>query len=289
MSEGLNGRLRIGKQKGGTAALVEASGVLDDTPYAVEWTPYPAGRSLIEAIAAGEVDIGMAGQAPFHFAFQEGMEIQAVSALRSRNGAQNSIGIVVPPDSSVQHIGELAGKRIAAMRGSSGHLLLIQTLEAEGLTGQVELEWMSPEDAREALFADEIDAWAPWNPHLAWALRDGARRIMDGRHATYGFAFEIANPRSIADKPAIIADFLRREARALQWANDNEEAYVEAIMDETGLEREAVRDMIRKLGGFELVPIDRQLMDSQAAAIDAFHRAGEFATVRPIEEAFHPL
>src|SRR5437764_1369263 len=61
--------LKIGDQKGGSQAVMEAAGVLKDLPYRVEWRQFPAAAPLLEALNAGAIDSGFAGDAPPPFAF----------------------------------------------------------------------------------------------------------------------------------------------------------------------------------------------------------------------------
>ena len=48
--------LKVGSQKGGTKALMTASGALAGAPYKIEWSEFAAAQPLLEAIAAGAVD-----------------------------------------------------------------------------------------------------------------------------------------------------------------------------------------------------------------------------------------
>src|SRR5438309_6624737 len=52
--------LKIGDQKGGSQAVMEAAGVLKDLPYRVEWKQFPAAAPLLEALNAGAIDSGFA-------------------------------------------------------------------------------------------------------------------------------------------------------------------------------------------------------------------------------------
>jgi hypothetical protein len=77
--------LRIGSQRGGTKAVMLASGALEGAPYRVEWSEFPAAQNLLEAIGAGAVDVGMVGDAPFQFAYQSGSPIKAVAAQSAQS------------------------------------------------------------------------------------------------------------------------------------------------------------------------------------------------------------
>ena len=47
---------------------MEASGVLRDVPYKIEWKEFPAAAPLLEALSAGAIETGLVGDAPFAFA-----------------------------------------------------------------------------------------------------------------------------------------------------------------------------------------------------------------------------
>ncbi len=57
--------LIVGDQKGNARAVMEASGVLKDVPYKIEWKEFAAAAPLLEALGAGALDSGLVGDAPF--------------------------------------------------------------------------------------------------------------------------------------------------------------------------------------------------------------------------------
>ncbi len=56
--------LRVGDQTGATRAKLEAAGLLNDVPYKIEWSVFPAAVNLHEALKADAVDIGQAADSP---------------------------------------------------------------------------------------------------------------------------------------------------------------------------------------------------------------------------------
>ena len=60
--------VRIGYQKYGTLVLLKGKGLLEQKlekiGYAVEWTEFPGGPQLLEALNAGAVDFGSTGETP---------------------------------------------------------------------------------------------------------------------------------------------------------------------------------------------------------------------------------
>jgi sulfonate transport system substrate-binding protein len=64
--------IRVGYQKYGTLVLLKGKGLLEKKletiGYQVEWTEFPAGPQLLEALNAGAVDFGSTGETPPIFA-----------------------------------------------------------------------------------------------------------------------------------------------------------------------------------------------------------------------------
>ncbi len=75
--------LKLGDQKGGERALLEAAGELDTLPYRIEWSEFPAAAPLLEAVNAGAIDSGPVGDAPLVFGVAAGIELRAIGVNHS--------------------------------------------------------------------------------------------------------------------------------------------------------------------------------------------------------------
>ncbi|HEY0270321.1 MAG TPA: ABC transporter substrate-binding protein [Sphingomonas sp.] len=281
--------LDVGSQRGGTKALMLASGALDGAPYRVEWSEFPAAQNLLEAIGAGAVDVGLAGDAPFQFAYQSGQPIRAVAALSARPRPPGALAILVPRGSAITDVAGLRGKRIATGRGSIGHYTLLRVLEAHGLKPtDVTISFLSPGDAKAAFDSSSIDAWSTWSPYVPTALASGARIVADGSDYFDSAAFDVANADAAVAKKALLADFLRREARAYVWARAHPRDYARVLARETGLPagialyHVAHQPLVR-------VPIDAALKAGEQDVVGHFRSAGALAVSRPLDDAYLPL
>lgn len=278
--------LRVGSQKGGTKALLTASGALDGAPYAVEWAEFPAAQHLLEALAGGAIDLGGAGDAPFLFAYLSGGGIRAVGASTAIERPVDALAIVVPGASPVKGVADLRGKRIATTRGSVGHYLVLQALEDAKLPADaVTFTWLAPGDAKAAFSSGSIDAWSTWVPYLTTAINEGGRVIADGSGRVSGYAFEAANLQAIESKRPLIADFLQREAKALRWAKDHQQDYAKVLAADTGLPADIALAMVTKLGR-TAVPIDDKVIAEQRSILALFERAGAVSAKRPLEDGY---
>jgi sulfonate transport system substrate-binding protein len=277
--------LKVGSQRGGTKAMMEASGALKGAPFTVEWSEFPAAQPLLEAIGAGAVDLGGVGDAPFLFAYQSGSPIRSIQATRydTRNPAT---AILVPAASALKDARDLRGKRVATGRGSVGHFLLLRAMDCAGLQQKdLTTVFLPPGDAKGAFDSNAVDAWATWNPYVAQAtLHGGARVIANARDLGPNYGFVAANERSIVDKRALIADFLERNNQAQLWAGANTDAYAAVLARETGL----APDVARQFGDRALivVPSDALLLGAMQTVIDTFQRTGVLKATRPLAPAF---
>jgi sulfonate transport system substrate-binding protein len=278
--------LRVGSQKGGTKSLMLASGALDGAPYTVEWSEFPAAQNLLEALGSGAIDTGIAGDAPFQFAYQAGSPIKAIGAQAPQEREPGAIALVVPAASAIHDAKGLRGRRIATTRGSVGHYLLLRALLSAGLGAKdVTTVFLSPSDARAALQTGAVDGWSTWQPYVAAALAEGDRIAVDGRGLAQGYGFDIAHESALANKRPLLDDFLKREARALEWANAHIEAFSKVLAHETGLPLPIAREFAGR-GGRLPVPIDAALVARQQVVLDTFRQFGEVKADRPIKDAF---
>ncbi len=280
------GILHVGSQRGGTKAVMLASHALDGAPYKIEWSEFAAAQPLLEAIGGGAVDLGLAGDAPFMFAYQSGSPVRAVSAQYVTERLAGALAIVVPEGSKAHTIADLKGARIATTRGSIGHYLIIRALaQAKLPPDYVTVTFLPPGDAKAAFSSGAIEAWSTWTPYLPVALKDHARILVDGQNLVRGYGFEVANEGAIGTKRALIADLLQREAKALAWAKDNKEAYAAVLAKETGLPIDVARDYANK-NSRTARPIDDAVIADQRQVYDDFRAAGAVQGNRDLAAAF---
>jgi len=278
--------LKVGCQKGSTKAMMLASHALDGANFSIEWSEFPAAQTLLEAIGSGAVDVGLVGDAPFQFAYQSGSPIRAVGAQLVSPRPREALAIIVPKESPARDINGLRGKSIATTRGSVGHYLVLRALDAANLPASaVRLTFLSPGDAKAAFSSGSIDAWSTWIPYLTAALDEGARVVADGADFVRGYGFEVANLTAITEKRTLIADFLKREATALQWTATHRDDYARVLATETGLPLPIARTMVTKNSRLR-VPIDTPLIADQQIVIDTFRKLGAIRGDRPVAGGF---
>ncbi|MCC8978740.1 ABC transporter substrate-binding protein [Bradyrhizobium acaciae] len=226
--------LRVGDQKGGNRSLLEISGLAKDLPYKIEWSEFPAAAPILEAINAGALDVGYTGDLSFLTVYASGAPIKAIGGTRSDARTQ---AILVRGDSPIKTAADLKGKRLAGTRGGWGQFLINATLEKAGSSVEdATFSPLGPVDAKIALLAGSIDAWAVWEPYISYAkLKDNARVVADGEGLTPTITFIVASDNAIATKRAAVQDLVQRLNKARLWSLDHVAEYAKSTAELTKL------------------------------------------------------
>jgi sulfonate transport system substrate-binding protein len=278
--------LRVGDQKGGSQALLEAAGELRDVPYRVEFSQFPAAAPLLEALNANAIDLGGAGDAPVLFAQAAGTPLKVVQASR---GDPSNTAIVVRNDSPLHSAADLRGKTIATGKGSIGHFQALGALKQAGIpVSDVTLAFLTPADAKAALASGTADAWSTWEPYTSLAvMSDGWRVLVPGTGISSGLGFQVASDSALREKRSAIADYLARVTRARRWALDNADTYV------TGWTKliEIPEPVARKVFTTQrthVVPIDAGVIADQQHTADTYFEASVIDHAVNVAPVFDP-
>lgn len=217
--------LSVGDQRGNARAILEAAGELNNTPYTLDWHEFANAAPLLEAMRAGSIDAGSVGDAPLTFAVAAGLDAKGILATRYAGNA-----IVVKKGSPIHSVKDLQGKRIATVKGSSGHNLALQALQKAGVDPKaVNFVFTTPAEATLVLDQGGVDAVSTWEPYVSFAThQSGAQILADGK-AYPALNYLVASNSAIASKKAELADFSQRLTRARAWGEQHPEEYAAAI------------------------------------------------------------
>lgn len=136
-------------------------------------TPYPTGVDLLNALQAGEIQMGQVG-VPMIGAVLRGMDLVILgnySGSAVRLGGDHTMALVARAGSGIRTIRDLRGKRIAVSFGTISHLYILGILERARLTvNDVVLVNTPPAEMPVALRGGAVDAFATWDPWPVIAL-----------------------------------------------------------------------------------------------------------------------
>ena len=143
---------------------------------AVKWTSFAAGPPMNESFAAGQQDIGFLGDTPAIISKAAGIDTRIIGITSS---GPKTLAVIVPADSKVRSPKDLKGKRVAVVKGSYAHHLLVLVLRKGGLTtNDIEFINLSQADIATAIVNGNVDAAAVWEPLISRLESQGAARVL---------------------------------------------------------------------------------------------------------------
>lgn len=232
--------LQVGDQKGGTQAILEASGQLEDLPYRVEFSTFTSGPPIVEALNAGQVDVAVTGNTPPVFGAAAGARASIVSAYANAGTGDQ---ILVAEESPVRTVADLVGRKVLVAKGTSAHGHLLLQLRKAGVPPEdVEMVFLQPAEAGSAFSRGDADAWAIWDPYTAITeVTSPVRTLTTAAEVSNGFWFGVASHDALADarRQTAIADLLVRLAEAGTWTAENEAEWADFYGRAVGLTPEA--------------------------------------------------
>jgi sulfonate transport system substrate-binding protein len=237
----LNGvTLNVGDQAGtGAEAVLEAAGLINKNNVLkdglqVKWADFTAGPPILQAIASGSLDIGGVGDAPPVFADPTAKEV-IVGVLRS---SYTNAALLVPANSPITSVSQLAGKTIAVGVGTSADYHLLTVLEKAGLKpSQVTIDSLTGAAGLEALQAGDVAAFDTWSPYIEDAEADGARVLVTGPPYGSPYSYQVASETALQNSAKVLAirDYLTEVDKAYVWVKSHPAYWAKAWASVTGL------------------------------------------------------
>jgi NitT/TauT family transport system substrate-binding protein len=195
----------------------------------VRWIVFNAGPAEIEALFAGQIDIGYIGPVPAVNGF-----VQSNGDLRIIAGATNGGSVLVARNGvNIQTAADLDGKTVAVPQfGNTQHLSLLSLLGDNGLSsrasgGTVNIVQSSNADIANLLGRGNIDAALvpePWGSILE--LNHGANLVLDYYEVdTYGIpstAVVIVRKDFLYNHRDIVEAFMEAHKEATLFINEND-------------------------------------------------------------------
>jgi sulfonate transport system substrate-binding protein len=279
--------VRIGYQKYGTLVLLKTRGLLEEKleplGYKVEWTEFPGGPQLLEALNVGAIDYGTTGEAPPIFAQAAGAPLVYVGY---EPPAPKGEAILVPANSPIQSVADLKGKNVALNKGSNVHYLLVRALEKAGVGySEITTSFLPPADARAAFEKGAVDAWVIWDPFLAAAeAATGARQLADGTGLVDNHQFYLASRAFVETHPNLVNVIHQSLGEVDQWVTGNSAEVAAEFSPALGIPAPILQVAVGRQA-YGIKPIDDDVIAKQQKIADTFHQLGLLPQPIRVEEA----
>jgi taurine transport system substrate-binding protein len=213
----------------------------------IEWKQFDSGGTVNEAIAAGSVDIGLAGSSPVARGLSQPLEYQ-VPWIHDVIGKAEALAV----RDGIEDLAGLKGKKVATPLASTSHYSLLAALEDAGLApDDVDIIDAEPPDIAAAWERGDIDGAYVWNPVLAQLVADGGKVLIDSEQlaqagkTTYDLA--VASNEFAEQHPDALQTWVEQQDRAVALIRDDPDAAAAAVAAELNLEPAEAKDQMGAL------------------------------------------
>ncbi|MEU7553960.1 ABC transporter substrate-binding protein [Streptomyces sp. NPDC044571] len=224
-----------------------ARGKKDGVTYKVDWQDYATGAPITAQMTAGKIDIGSMGDFPLLINAARGRELKQPTRLVSVTGYNLRGGlntVVTAPDSKLESLADLRGKKVSTSVGSAADGTLVRALQRAGIDPSSGIQKLNQQpsvgaSALQAGSADALSQFVAWPGQLAYegkarALYDGAELNVPTFHGV------TVREKFAAQRAGVLDDFLRAQRKATDYLRTNPVAAAESVAKETGLPAEVV-------------------------------------------------
>jgi NitT/TauT family transport system substrate-binding protein len=145
----------------GIMVLGEEKGYFKSQGLKVEMIKFLSGPPEIQALVAGDIDIGYLGPGAHFYAARGRCKVLTVDSLNLGDA------IIARADRKIAAIGDLQGLRVGVVKGTTGEMILKLAMDQAGLKPErVRIIYLDVAGVVAAFVADKIDAVSIWEPYV---------------------------------------------------------------------------------------------------------------------------
>ena len=252
----------------------------------VEWVQSAGSNKANENLRSGAIDVGSTAGSAALLNRANGSEIKVIDVFSQPEWS----ALVVGADSDITSVADLAGKSVAATKGTDPYFFLVQALEEAGLSlSDVTVEQLQHADGRTALENGSVDAWAGLDPIMAGAEQNGARlayRNLDFN--TYGLL--AANETFLAEHPEQAQAVVNAYEKARAWAAENPDGTAQILADVAGLDPAVAKTVILERSNLDVDPAPGEAQRTVLARIGpTLVETGDVGSQEQVDQALEEL
>lgn len=217
---------------------------------AIKWASFAAGPPINESFGAGQQDFGFLGDTPAIIGKAAGINTRIIGLTSS---GPKSLAVVVPTKSNIKSPRDLKGKKVAVVKGSYAHHLLVLVLQKGGLSvNDIQLINLSQADIATAIVNGNIDAAAIWEPLITKLESQGAVRVLaDGTGIKKGVLVIIATNDFVTKNREQTKALLRAYQRGAKFIKSNPKEAAKLIAGDVNLPPDL---LVKVLAKFDFHP-----------------------------------
>ncbi|MDR3362722.1 MAG: aliphatic sulfonate ABC transporter substrate-binding protein [Desulfovibrio sp.] len=270
--------IRIGFQKSSVLmSIVKGQGALEKAlaplGVTVQWNEFTSGAPIVEALNAAAIDLtGDMGDAVPLFAQAAGTNF---AYFLQEDPSPKAEAIVVRKDSPIKTVADLKGKKIAMPKASATQYLTIAATAKAGLdfNKDITAAYLQPAEARIALEAGSVDAWACWEPYLSMLdIQNNIRHIVDASECGVAYRrYFLASNDFLENNASIVNIIVNELSKVSEWIRSNPDQAAQLLSPILNHPVQVIK-LANSRRSLHLSEVNEEALESQQDIATAFAR-----------------
>ncbi len=253
------------KSKGWLEEALQPDGI------AVEWTQVVSGPQAISFIQGGNLDFGSSAVTAAMVNFANGVPIKVVYVFSQPEWT----AIVTRPNTGINQVTDLKGKKVAAPHGTDPYLFLIRALEKFGLSEKdIEVVPLAHPDGATALASGAVDAWAGLDPMMARLELAGQAKLIYRDRSIPSYGVLVVGQEFATKYPDLVARVLAVYEKARLYVQEHLEETADILAGVAQTDRSIALHTLRTRTVFRSPIPDAEVTSTLGEAIRIFKLTG---------------
>ncbi|XEC92670.1 ABC transporter substrate-binding protein [Paenibacillus tarimensis] len=268
------------------------------TSFNVEWFDATAGAPLNNNMIGGKIQLAFMGDMPLLLNGVKGLTQANYRSVFLAFDGKGKLGlnqaVMIPKDSGLQSLQDLAGQTVSTPIGSSAHRMLLDALGQNGLIDKVRIVDQSVAVGMQSLEQNKIAAHSTWEPYPSLIeQREVGQKLYDGSQTNIDYLDGIvANLDWVTANRDYAIAFLQALIESHEFIRKSPDEAAEIFARESGFPLEVCRKMTETIR-FDAAVYDRDVKTLQGSIdflkslgkLEKDLDLGEFIDTSYLEEA----
>ncbi|UQN29568.1 aliphatic sulfonate ABC transporter substrate-binding protein [Brachybacterium kimchii] len=232
--------------------VIKDQGILEDAlgdGVKVTWVQSAGSNKANEFLRSGSAQVASTAGSAALLARANGSPIKVIDIYSQPEWS----ALVGPKGTDLKDPADLAGRSVAATKGTDPYFFLVQALDTAGLTVKdVEIQALQHADGRSALDGGSVDAWSGLDPIMAAAEAESGD-VLFYRNVdfnTYGFLN--ATEDFIEDHADVAQAVVDAYEKARSWALENLEGTAKLLAQVAGIDEKIASTVITERSNLDV-------------------------------------
>lgn len=235
-----------------------------DKDFVIDWFNAQSGPPLTNNMVSGKLQFAFMGDMPIIINGEKGQASSNYKSVflafdgKGENGKNQAI--LVPKNSKITSVEDLAGKTVAVPLGSSAHRLLLNELDKNGITDKVNISNQDLTVGMTNLEQNKIDALAVWEPFTSLIESKNIGKVLvDGSDTKVNYLDGIVADRAWVEKnKEYTVALLKALIEAHKFIRENPDEAAKIFSDESKYPLDVTKKIVKNVR-FDPVIYDKDI------------------------------